>query len=369
VTDLKNRWSIGHNPMTGVTFGKWMQVLREVGFDVDAVYWHRVAFITIASLNNSVWAAADKMRFGKRIAQTEIKPPIFVLGHWRSGTTHLHNLFSNDPQFAYPNTYQVVNPFNFLTTEFVNTKVFKWLLPRTRPMDNVRLAFSEPQEDELGLCLACLRSLYLGISFPRLSQYYDKYLTFEDAEPESVEEFKQTIRWFVQKLSFKYNKPIVLKSPSHTARIKILLDVFPDAKFVHVHRDPYTVFRSAQKYYDTAAWYTYLQKPDRSTVDEGILKRYADLHDAYFEQRDLIPAGRFHEIAFDDLDRDPIGTLETIYNAIDLGDFEAVRPEMAKYVAGLKSYQKNKYADLPPQQKEQVRTRWHRSFEEWSYPT
>ncbi|WP_427846519.1 sulfotransferase [Aromatoleum aromaticum] len=54
--------------------------------------------------------ARETREFQARIRDVRIKPPIFVLGHWRSGTTHLHNLLSLDPQFAYPNFYQVTNP-------------------------------------------------------------------------------------------------------------------------------------------------------------------------------------------------------------------------------------------------------------------
>ncbi|MDQ3566024.1 MAG: sulfotransferase [Pseudomonadota bacterium] len=61
-------------------------------------------------------------------------PPLFILGHWRSGTTLLHNLLTRDTgQFAYANTYQAVNPRTFLSTEAVNTKLFGFLVPKTQP--------------------------------------------------------------------------------------------------------------------------------------------------------------------------------------------------------------------------------------------
>ena len=33
-------------------------------------------------------------------------------------------------------------------------------------------------------------------------------------------------------------KRIVLKSPAHTARVRVLLELFPKARFVHIIRDP-----------------------------------------------------------------------------------------------------------------------------------
>ena len=86
--------------------------------------------------------------------------------------------------------------------------------------------------------------------------------------------------------------------------------MFPDARFVHIHRHPYQVFRSCRHYYDTATWYSYLQKPDTSLIDDRIIRRYTRLHDAFFAERDLIPEGRFHEIRFDDLERKPMATMQ-----------------------------------------------------------
>ena len=118
---------------------------------------------------NSLFRRKEERVFGERIAATTIQPPLFILGHWRSGTTHLHNLLARDTrQFAFANTYQVVNPHTFLCTEEANTRRFAWMVPKTRPMDEMELNFQLPQEDEFAPCLMSLRSLYLGISFPRM---------------------------------------------------------------------------------------------------------------------------------------------------------------------------------------------------------
>ncbi len=355
--------------MTGITAGKWLQLLREVKFDVDAVYAHRLAFISLLSLNNSLWSAIESLLYNKKIdAVSQVHAPLFVLGHWRSGTTHLHNLLCQDiEQFAYPNTYQTVNPYTFLTTENLNTKLFGWLLPPTRPMDNMALSFSEPQEDELGLSMICLRSLYLGITFPRLENHYAKYLTFEQAEPEAREAFKQALAWFIRKLTMKYDKPIVIKSPSHTARVKLLLELYPNARFVHIHRHPYEVFLSSQKYHDTAVWYTYLQKPDRSRVDEAIIRRYVDLYDGYFAGVGEIPKGQFHEMRFEDLEKHPMEEMRKTYAALNLPGFERAEPRLRRYIASLQGYQKNRHPQLPEHLRQRVASEWGRSFDLWGY--
>ena len=367
---LKHRWSVSHNYLAGITVRGWWRLLKENRFRIAPAYWHRALFVTLISLLNSWFRRREEKRYGTQVLATPIvRPPLFVLGHWRSGTTHLHNLIAEDrAQFAYANTYQVVNPHTFLTTEDDFSRRFSFLLPSTRPMDNMALSFESPQEDEFALLLDSFRSLYLGVSFPHRQVYYERYLTFRDVPRAEIEEWKASFLWFTQKLTFKYgDKAIVFKSPPHTARVRLLLEMFPDAKFVHIHRHPYAVYRSLQHYFDTAAWYMYLQKPDLEALERTILARYVALNDALFADIPLIPAGQFHEIRYDDLDRDPVVQVGQLYEKLSLPGFEAFRPNLQRYVDSLSGYKKNEFRELPPDVREKVSTHWRRCFEAWGY--
>jgi hypothetical protein len=368
---LKHRWSIANNYLAGICADDWRLLLSENRYAVDPVYWHRAAAITALSFINSFYRRQEERRFGAAVGNVRItRPPLFVLGHWRSGTTHLHNLLALDTeQFAYPNTYQVVNPHTFLTTEEVNTRRFAFLVPPTRVMDNMALSFQSPQEDEFALLLTCFRSLYLGISFPRREAHYAKYLTFRDVPPQEIAEWQAALVGFAKKLTFKYgDKALVFKSPPHTARIRLLLDLFPGARFVHIHRDPYVVFRSFQHYFDTAMWYTYLQRPDLEGIDRRMLERYNVMYDAFFEERRLIPSAQYHELAFEDLERDPLGQMRFLYEKLALPGFENFEPKLRCYLASIAGYQKNRYDEAPGPWRQAVATSWRRSFEEWKYP-
>ncbi|MFC4293215.1 sulfotransferase family protein [Sphingorhabdus arenilitoris] len=367
---LKHRWSIGHNYMTGITFGAWMRVLAENNFHISAPYWHRAAFISLTSMMNSVSAAMEKARYGKAIDAVQIKqPPLFILGHWRSGTTLLHDLLAqDDAQFNYANTYQVVNPLTFLTTENLITRLFPFLVPPTRPMDNMALKFSSPQEDEFAPLLMTLKSLYLGTSFPRREAEYEKYLTFRDAKREEVEAWKAALYYFCQKLALNDDRALLLKSPPHTARIRTILEVFPDARFVHIHRDPYRVFQSQRHFFDTAGWYTYLQRPNLPGIDEGILQRQVNMYDAYFEDLPLIPKGHFCELRFDELEADPVAQMKSVYEQLALPGYGEYQPKLRRYLDGIKGYQKNDFLRLTEDEKAMVYDRWRRSFDHWGYP-
>lgn len=368
---LKHRWSVGHNYLAGICAEDWWPLLRANRFAVDAAYAHRAALVSALSVVNSWHRRREEARFARRVERVRItQPPLFVLGHWRSGTTHLHNLLALDTdQFAYPNTYQVTNPHTFLTTEAVNTRRFAFLLPPKRPMDDMALSFQSPQEDEFALLLGCLLSPYLGVTFPRREAHYSRYLTLRDVPADEVARWKATFLWFARKLTLHYGaRALVYKSPPHTARVRLLCELFPEARFVHIRRDPYTVYRSFQHYFDTASWYTYLQRPDLDGIDRRILERYLVLHDAYVADRPLIAPGRLHELTFEDLESDPLGQMRLLYERLALPGFERIEPRLRAYVSSLAGYAKNRFAPLTDVERAAVATAWQRSFATWGYP-
>lgn len=367
---LKHRWSVGHNYLAGITAGAWWNLLCENRFAVDPPYWHRAAFVTLVSLLNSYYRRKEERRYGEAVRQVElVHPPLFILGHWRSGTTLLHYLLAQDTeQFAYANTYQVVNPNTFLCTEEVNSRRFAAFVPAKRPMDNMRLGFDTPQEDEFAPLLLTFRSLYLGITFPRREDHYSRYLTFHDVPRAEIEEWQGALLWFFKKLTWKYGRALLIKSPPHTARIRWLLEMFPQARFVHIHRDPYRVFQSQRHYFDTAVWYTYLQRPYVDRIDEGILRRYNVLYEAFFADRPKIPDGHYHELRFEDLERDPVAEVKRIYEHLGLAGFQQFEPKLQAYVSSLDGYAKNEYPPLDDDSRRRVAREWAKSFEVWDYP-
>ena len=368
---LKHRWSLSHNYLAGITAGDWFRLLRDNAFAVDRAYWHRAAFISLISVMNSVYRGVEERFFATAIERTALAgPPLFVLGHWRHGTTHLHNLLALDTrQFAFANTYQVVNPHTFLCSEALNRRLFSAFLPTRRPMDNMALSFDAPQEDEFAPLLMTLLSPYLGVTFPRSEDRYSRFLTFGGATEEDIDRWKRALTRFMLKLTLKYGRPLVMKSPPHTARIKILLEAFPNARFVHIHREPYTVFQSFKHYFDTAMWYTYLQRPDLADLDDRIIRRYNLMYDAFFEQRSLVPAGRYHEMCFEDLERDPERELQRLYDALGLPGFGQLRPVLHAYLQSLKGYEKNRFEVLAPNVRKRIAAAWARAFQEWGYST
>jgi omega-hydroxy-beta-dihydromenaquinone-9 sulfotransferase len=363
---MQARWGFWHSCLIGIPWDRWRRLLASN--QVDPGYRHRAAFLTLLSLRNSYYRRQEERRYGAAIAETRIEePPLFILGHWRSGTTHLHNLLALDPQFAAPNGIQVTSPHTFLSIEPVLRRHFAGWLPSTRPMDNVAIGLETPQEDEFAMCVTCLRSPFLGMAaFPRRAAHYDRYLTFRDVPHVEVEEWKSAFIEFLKKLTLRHGRPLLLKSPTHTGRIRLLLALFPSARFIHIHRHPYPVFQSTQHLL-RRLWPIHALQAPPEDVDDQILQRHTRMYDAFFEERSLIPPGQFWEIGFEDLLTDPVREVRRAYDQLSIPGFDAIRPRLQGYLATLSDYRNNRFEPLSPAERERVAGSWSRSFEAWGY--
>jgi hypothetical protein len=361
------RTSMGPSLFTGVTRTDWRAFLRRHRSAIDPPYRGRAICVSVASVVNSVFRQVEEQTFGPQVMRVKIGPPLFILGHRRSGTTLLYNLITTDRRFAYPNVYQVSFPHTFLATEGKFSPLLAAIMPRKRPPDNMLLGVQLPAEDEFALCNTTFRSPLLRYVFPRQAERYERYYTFRGVREHSVAVWKQSFLTFLKKLTWKYDRPLVLKSPPHTARVRLLLELFPDARFVHIHREPYAVFQST-KHLDQLALESYRLQHSHDDLDEDILRVYREMYDAFFADRHLIPPGQFHEMAFEELESDPVGQLGRLYEALNLPGFGAVRPTLERYVGSLQGYRKNAFPELPAPLRTRIAAHWQRAFDEWGYP-
>jgi hypothetical protein len=358
---------LGPGLFSGITCGDWWRLLRENRFAIEPPYWGRAVVITLGSIPNTALGWLENALYGRRISRMNIEPPLFVLGAWRSGTTHLHNLLAQDDRFAFLNYYQALFPHTFLCTEKTNAKLAHFLMPKKRVQDNMAMGAGEPQEDELALCALTGRSFLFSEAFPRNAAAYDRFLTMRAASADELATWKTALTWLVRKLAFRYGRPLVLKSPAHTSRIRLLLELFPDAKFLHIHRHPYAVLQSAMHtVLKVAPWWA-LQRNDFSHLDDRTIRQYQEIYDAFFEERNLISQGHFHELSFADLEGDPIGQMRQAYEALDLPAFSHVEPALGRYMNSIAGYKKNTFSDLSPEFRAKAATACRRCFEKWGY--
>ena len=351
----------------GMTLSRLVQVLARNHFEVDTACLGRLAHLIVLAVFNSIYGGCETLFNGRDIGSVAIEqPPLFVIGHWRSGTTHLHNLLSCDENLACPTAYQALFPHHFIFSQ-VGGVLFNFLAPPKRPMDNVAFSSDTPHEEEFALAAACGVSPYMRVLFPRSGDPGYSELNPDLIPPEALQSWKDSLVLFVKKLTLSEGGRVALKSPPHLGRVRTLLEVFPDAQFIHILRDPYTVYPSTHKLWRDTFRRCHLQVPDPELVDEIILSWYAELFSLFERDRPFIPKGALHEMKFEDLERAPLETLESAYESLGLSGFVSFRHRVSAYLSSISDYRKNEFS-LEEASRQKVAHRWRDTFERYGYP-
>jgi hypothetical protein len=351
----------------GCNLPAWLRLLARNRFAIHWSCWYIAIIVTIVSSLHTILRSIQALCYGRRIRRTPIRrAPIFIIGHWRTGTTFLHELLILDQRHTFPNTYECLEPNHFLLTERFFTRWMRFLMPSRRPMDNMAAGWERPQEDEFALSMLGLPSPYLTIAFPNRPPQCQEYLDLEGLSPRAVTTWKRTFLYFLQHLTFKDPRRLVLKSPPHSCRIKVLLELFPESRFVHIMRDPYVVFPSTVNLWKSLYQAHGLQKPTFAGLEEHVFRTFTRLYLRLEEGKKLVPPGRFHEVRYEELVRDPIGQMQQLYEHLELGEFEEYRPRLEKYLRQVSGYETNRY-DLDPSVRAEIGCRWGDVIRRYGY--
>ncbi len=305
-----------------------MAILAENRFRFQPRSTARVIATTAVAAMNSLSAAIERARFAEEQVADDPSPPVFVLGHWRSGTTLLHTLLAQDEQFVAPDLYQVLNPHAFLySRRFLPRRLVLETLPDTRGIDGVAVDLDQPQEDEFAALHGGIPTSYLVHVWPRNSESYAGLIDSAEADQRDVDRWLAFLEDFVRRLTFGNQRIPLLKSPQHTARIDLLLRLYPSARFVFIHRDPVDVYLSTQKLYAHLDRLFSLQGPpaDRTQI---ILSQYVRLHQGYYDVAARLRQDQLVEIAYADLVARPGETLGSVYSRLGLDGFSVLQPKL-----------------------------------------
>ncbi len=309
---------------------------------------HRILSLPFSGVYNSVMKRVESVFYGRRVRNTKIEhPPLFVLGYWRSGTTLLQTLLSRDPQFQHLGLYRALFPWHFLLTEKIVTTLTAPFVPENRPMDNIKVSWDAPQEDDMSLCIMAQVSSCMLLSHPHDPSQFWRALKLDELPPEELKRWKDALMLLVKKQTFASSKRIMMKSPIHTYHIPTLLEMFPDARFLYIHRDPYNVFRSSCHLRRRMIDENTLGRSIYQDVEEEIISTYRYGFEKYEKDRELIPKGRLHEISFEEMEKDPVRELRTAYEELDLPGFDELEKALQPELESLKQYKKNEFQDDP----------------------
>ena len=272
------------------------------------------------------------------------KSPIFIIGHWRSGTTHLHNLLCKDPNHGFLTTYQSVFPNN-LKSKWIFKSFMKWKIPETRPADNVKLSPDFPQEEEFALANMTVSSFYHFFYFPSKNNLlYERFIQFKSTDELTVNKFEQKYKELLIKASINSKKErVIIKNPVNTGKVKMLLKMYPDAKFIHIYRNPVITFLSTYKFFTALIPTTALEKYDNQFIKEMIIQNYKKLMLDFLQAKSHIPPKNLYEIKFEEFDEDNLGHLKEIYEQFDLNSWDDAVSHFKAYASKQKHYKKNKH--------------------------
>ena len=366
-TVSKKKISPNLSPAIGSSLRRWLANLLAFG-PPSFRFIPRVLFVSLVSLVGVPFRWWENFRLRKKLEKIELKDdPVFVLGHWRSGTTLIHNILCEDPELGYITLHQALFPHSFMTTGFFRL-FLKVFMPETRPMDNMKLGIEAPQEDELALSNMARFSMYNGWQFPwRLMDFYRKYVEFDGLSQKGLESWWKDYIHLLKRATLNMNgKRLVLKNPAHTARVAELIKRFPNAKFIHIYRNPYLVYLSTRHLYKHAIPPFIVQQYSPQKMERDLLDIYERMMRNYFDHEHLIPKEQLLSMRYEEFAADPMPFLERLYDHLDLGDFERVREHFEGYLSSLGGYKKNVY-DMDPKDVETVETHWGFALDQFGY--
>lgn len=321
--------------LAGARFGVFRYVSNKYG--VEKSFKSKWLLSGLISVICTFFNIFDRFVYAIKKKPKNLKDPIFIIGHWRSGTTLLHNLMCADPEMGYATTYQTVFPNNLFAFQWLFKLIMKKLMPAKRPVDNVSLHVDYPQEEEFAINNEIPFSFYNWWYFPKNTrEIANEYLLDKTAKPADTEAWKTNFKRFVKRSLLNTNGiRFISKNPPHTARVPQILDMYPNAKFIYIHRNPYEVVRSTMAFFKSILPTTQLQEIDDDTLMSDILWVYKELIEKYENDKKNIPSKNLIEITYADLVKAPDTEIQHIYKSLLKDDYKRVEPYVKEYLEGL----------------------------------
>ncbi len=365
----KNYLNLTTHTAIGMSLPVWIKLLAKNKFAIDIRFLPKIIFITATILLNTPFQLYEYFRYNRKIKNTKVTRPVFIIGHPRSGTTYLQYVLSKDPAFAFCTTNEALTPLTFLSIGGFTKKIMTLSMPETRPQDNVKAGADKPKEEEFAMGSISTTSMVHGYYFPKsIFKVFDDTVVFENSDSSILSQWKKQLTYFVKKINYKNSgKRVLLKSPANTGRVKEILEIYPDACFIHIHRDPYTVYQSNEKLYEKILPLLGFQKVKNEFIQDYIFYSYQKMYKKYQADKSSIPKNQLFEVAYTDFVKTPIEYIEQAYRHLDLGDFEKAKPYLNEEIHSEENYKNNSYSGMDEKTKKKIEEEWGFFFDAYGY--
>jgi omega-hydroxy-beta-dihydromenaquinone-9 sulfotransferase len=369
LTGLMIRTYLKDSTLAGSSFINLMKLFL-VNRGIDREYLPQAFSLAMISFLTIPYRVFEKVKFVRKIAELEIDlPPIFIIGHHRSGTTYFHDLMSRDPNFGYLEHWQGMRGSEiFLSSPELAKDWADSNYPRKRRADDVMVLASSPAEEEFALGNSSPYSFYTWLWFPKnMKKIFQQCVLFEYENEQIKTQWKKAYTTILKRIILSKNgKRLLLKNPVNTARINILLEIFPDAKFIYLYRNPYTVYASASQLYKRILPLSRLQNITEVELEENIIFIYQQIMQKYLVDKNHIPPENLIEVKYEDFIGNEILYLNKIYTQFKLSGFEHSESEFKKYIDSQAKYKTNKYI-LDEKTITKITEEWRFTIEKWQY--
>ncbi|HYW34451.1 MAG TPA: sulfotransferase [Balneolaceae bacterium] len=359
---------LSQHPLMGARLGNLFQLFSQQQGVLPSKWPFVLAFMGSA-LARSPFSMIDRWIASRKKAVENLEPPVFIVGYWRSGTTHLHNLLGQSPDLGIITPLGSGLPDELLTLGTWFEPLLQKGLPEDRGVDRVAVNPQSPQEDEIPVANLQKLSVFHALYFPaNFRKNFNRGVFFDDVSDNEIEEWKSAMLYFIGKVAIHQDKqPLLIKNPVYTTRIHLLRDLWPNARFIHIYRNPYRVFRSTKYYYPEIIDELGLQAYDPAEIEPVILNSYPRMLNKLYEDTNDLPENQFVEVQYEKLDENPVEVLKKIYHQLNLpGGWEAAKSSTEAYLKSIADYRKNTYS-YAPEDFEKVNENWGKYVNKWGY--
>ena len=365
----ENSLVVTNTPLPGYTLPNFLSLLAQNKFHVNARYVPRFIYCLALSTIMTPFYIKERYQFDARINRTSLtKPPLFIIGHWRSGTTYLHNILAQDTTLGYFSTFQAYLPAIFLSSEALFKPLVSASIPERRPMDDVLMNADFPQEDQYAIGAFSPYSYYHGWCFPQRMEYYNNYVCMDQVSQRSIDEWKKIYLYLIKKITLQHKgKQLVLKNQDNTGKVKLLLELFPDAKFIFLYRNPYTLYQSMMKFIRITIPRFCIQNPPKlESVEKSMMDLYTRVIQKYLKERHEIPLDNLIEVRYEDFIAQPLTQMKAIYTHLHLDSFTQAQPRFQDYISSQKTIKLTQYP-VSKTVKSKVEKAWGFAIKEFGY--